>query len=162
MMEFASRQETALAMVVTARWLPVLIQSFEDGVQGLGFMITERSHFTDQDGKACPMLGVRCRRLVVRLGLRNAMENFLMVDREAQPVQVDRRLLDDAYARAKLSDVVSGRLEILEVLDACHDLDTERARLEGLAGRFAWLRAVFVEDARGPGQQRCGRSTRAG
>jgi len=91
-MEFASQEETALAMVVTARWLPVLVRSFEKGVQDLGLAVTERSHFIDQDGKACPTLGVRGQRLTFRLGLRNAMEDFLTVDREARPVRVDPRL----------------------------------------------------------------------
>jgi len=116
-MEFASQRETALAMVVTARWLPVLIRSFEKGVRDLGLRVTERSHFVDQDGKACPTLGVRGRRLTFRLGLRNAMEDFLTVGREARPVRVDPRLVDEAYAKAKVADVVAGRLEILKVLE---------------------------------------------
>lgn len=58
-MEFASQEETALAMVVTARWLPLLVRCFEKGGQDLGLTITERSHFIDQDGKACPTLGGR-------------------------------------------------------------------------------------------------------
>ena len=112
-MEFASQEETALAMVATARWLPVLVRSFEKGVSNLGLTITERSHFIDQDGKACPTLGVQGERLTFRLGLRNAMEDFLTVDREARPVRVDPRLADEDYARAKIADVVAGRLEIL-------------------------------------------------
>lgn len=99
-MEFASQEETALAMVVTARWLPVLVRSFEKGVQDLGLAVTERSHFVDQDGKACPTLGVR-----------------------------GRRLIDETYAKAQ-------------------------ARIKELAGRFEWLRAVFVEDAQADGPAR--------
>jgi imidazolonepropionase-like amidohydrolase len=79
--EFASKEETALAMVATARWLPVLVRSFEKGVRGLGLTITVRSHFIDQDGKACPTLVVRSERLTFRLGVRNAREDFLTVDR---------------------------------------------------------------------------------
>jgi hypothetical protein len=152
-MDFASQEETALAMVVTARWLPVLVRSFEKGVQDLGLAITERSHFIDQDGKACPTLGVRGQRLTFRLGLRNAMEDFLTVDREARPVRVDPRLVDETYAKAKLADVVAGRLEILKVLEESRDLAEAQARINELAGRFEWLRAVFVENtnASGPG-----------
>ena len=146
MMEFASQEETALAMVVTARWLPVLVRSFENGVQDLGLAVTERSHFIDQDGKACPTLGVRGRRLTFRLGLRNAMEDFLTVDREARPVRVDPRLVDETYAKARVADVVAGRLEILKVLEGSRDLAEAQARINELAGRFEWLRAVFVED----------------
>ena len=36
MMEFASPEETALAMAVTARRLPVLVRSFEEGVREAG------------------------------------------------------------------------------------------------------------------------------
>jgi hypothetical protein len=40
-MEFASQEETALAMVAAARWWPVLLRSFEKGVEDLG--LTQRS-----------------------------------------------------------------------------------------------------------------------
>lgn len=129
MMEFASPEETALAMVVTARWLPALVRSFEKGVGDLGLTITERSHFIDQDGKACPTLGVRGQRLTFRLGLRNAMEDFLTVDREARPVRLDPRLVDAAYAKAKVADVVAGRLAILKVLDGSRDLAAAQSRI---------------------------------
>jgi hypothetical protein len=154
MMEFASPEETALAMAVTARWLPVLVRSFEEGVREAGFTITERSHVIDGGGKACPTLVVRGRRLTFRLGLRNAFEDFLTRDREARLVRVDPRLVEEDYARAKIADVVSGRLEVLRALERSRDLAEARARLQDLAGRFEWLRAVFVEDAEdeGPGR----------
>lgn len=145
MMEFASPEETALAMAVAARWLPVLVRSFEEGVREAGFTITERSHVIDEGGKACPTLVVRGRRLTFRLGLRNAFEDFLTRDREARPVRVDPRLVKEDYARAKIADVVSGRLEILRAVERSRDLAEARARLRELAGRFEWLRAVFVE-----------------
>jgi len=157
-MEFASQEETALAMVATARWLPVLVRSFEKGVRNLGLTITERSHFIDQDGKACPTLGVQGERLTFRLGLRNAMEDFLTVDREARPVRVDPRLADEDYARAKIADVVAGRLEILKVLDQSRDVVEAQARISELVGRFEWLRAVFVEDPALAGRRGAGRS----
>lgn len=146
MMEFASPEETALAMVVTARWLPSLVRSFEKGVQDLGLTITERSHFVDQDGKACPTLSVRGQRLTFRLGLRNALEDFLTVDREAHPVRVDPRLVEERYAKAKVADVVAGRLKILEVLDESRDVAGAQELIKELVGRVEWLRAVFVDD----------------
>jgi hypothetical protein len=74
-------------------------------------------------------------------------------DREARPVRVDPRLVDETYAKAKLADVVAGRLEILKVLEESRDLAEAQARINELAGRFEWLRAVFVENtnASGPG-----------
>lgn len=148
MMKFESPQESALAMVVTARWLPELVRSFERGVQDLGLTITERSHFIDQDGKACPTLVVRGQRLTFRLGLRNALEDFLTLDREAPKVRVDPRLVDNTYAGAKVADVVGGRLEILKVLGDCPDLAGAQAQINELADRFEWLRTVFVEAPR--------------
>jgi hypothetical protein len=90
--------------------------------------------------------GSEHRRLTFRLGLRNAIEDFLTVDRETRPVRVDPRLADDAYARAKVAEVVAGRLEILKALEGSRDLAEARARIDELAGRFEWLRAVFVEE----------------
>jgi hypothetical protein len=152
-MEFASPEDNALAMAATARWLPHLLESFEKGVRDLGLTVTERSHFLDEDGKTCPVLGVRGPRLTFRLELRNALEDFLIVDREAVPVRVDPRLADDAYAGAKVAEVVAGRLEILKALEGSRDLAEARARIDELAGRFEWLRTVFVEEpeAEGPG-----------
>lgn len=108
--------------------------------------ITERSHFVDEDGKACPTLVVQSGRLTFRLGLRNAMEDFLTVDREARPVRVDPRLADDGYARAKIADVLAGRLEVLKLLDESRNVAEAQARISELVGRFEWLRAVFVEE----------------
>lgn len=151
MIEFASDKDKAVAIVMTARWLLALIQSFEEGVRDLGFTVTERSHFIDGDRKACPVLGVQGGRLSFRLGLRNAMKDFLTVDREARPVRVDPRLVDGSYAKAKLADVVTGRLEILKALEGSHDVAEAQARIGELADRFKWLRAMFVEEPEGQG-----------
>jgi len=144
---FPCPEDGPRAAVLTARWLPSLIRAFEDGVAALGLRITERSHFVDLDGRTCPTIVARGKRLTLRIGLRNAIEDFLAVDREAEPVRVDERLLDDAYAREKLAGVVDGRLALLRTLEETPDLDTARGRLDELAGQFEWLRAVFVEGA---------------
>jgi hypothetical protein len=73
------------------------------------------------------------------------MEDFLTVDREARPVRVDPRLVEEAHAKAKVADVVAGRLEILKALDGSRDLAEAQARINELGGRFEWLRAALVE-----------------
>jgi len=149
MMDFASPEETLRAAVLTDRWLPALVRAFEDGVTGIGLEITERSHYLDDDGRACMTLVARGKRLTLRLGLRNALEDFLAVDREARPVQVDDRLSNDDYACGKLAEIVEGRIAIVRTLDESPDIDAARARIDELAGRFEWLRTIFVE-ARSP------------
>ncbi len=146
-MNFTSEEDTARAMTATARWLPVLIQSLEASVADLGLTILERSRHTDEDGTVCPILVARGRRLTFRLELRNALEDFLTLDRDARPVRVDPRLGDEDYAESKLADVVAERLEIVSILDGCDDLDDARQRIGDLAERFAWVRAVAMEDA---------------
>jgi hypothetical protein len=149
-MEFASPEETGRAMIATARYLPSLIQAFEKGVVDLGLTITERSLSQDADGTTLPTLGVQGKHLTLRLGLRNAMEDFLTEDREARPVRVDPRLADDSYARSKIADVVSGRLEVVKAIEESRDLAEAQERMKEFAGRFAWLRALFVDAPTGP------------
>ena len=117
----------------------------------MGLTVTERSHFIDADGKACPVLGVQGRRLRFWLGLRDAMEDFLTVDRQARPVRVDPRLVDEGYGESKLADAVPGRLGILKALEESRDVAEAQARIGEMADRFEWLRAVFVEEPEGEG-----------
>ncbi len=144
-MDFASPQETALAMVAMVRYLPALIRAFETGVEGLGLTITERVLGRDAEGTALPTLVVSGKHLTYRLGLRNAVEDFLAVDREARPVHVDPRLDDDTYARAKIADIVSGRLALVKLIEESRDLAQAQERLKGFAGRFAWIRSAVVD-----------------
>jgi len=153
-MKFSSPEETLRAAVLTVRWLPALVRAFEDGVTGIGLEITDRSHFLDDEGRACMTLVARGKRLTLRLGLRNALEDFLAVDREARPVQVDDRLADDDYAGRKLAEIVDGRIAIVRTLDESPDIEAARARIDELAERFEWLRTTFVE-ARPPEKPPC-------
>jgi hypothetical protein len=152
-MDFASQDDLVRATIAMALYLPRLLRAFEDGAEDLGLEIVERLASMDEDGVARPVLVVRGKRLRFRLGLRNAMEEFLAVDREAKPFRVDARLADDAYARSKIEDIVSGRMAILKVLEESRDVREAQARIGELAGRFEWLRAIFVEE-RGPGVSR--------
>lgn len=55
-MKFSTPEETLRAAALTVRWLPALIRAFEDGLTGIGLEITERSHYLDDDGRACMTL----------------------------------------------------------------------------------------------------------
>ena len=145
MLNFASQEETARAMVAMVRYLPALVRAFESGVEGLGFTVTERRVTRDADGTALPTLVVKGRTLTYHLGLRNAIEDFLAVDRDARPVHVDPRLDDDTYARTKITDIVSGRLEVLKRVEESRDLREAQERLKELGDRFASLRSVVLD-----------------
>ena len=147
MMDFASPEDSLRATLAVVRYLHALMQAFEKGAEDLGLRIVERRLLATEDETAAPELVVQGARLLFRLGLRNAMEDFLAVDREAKPVRVDPLLDDPTHAKAKIADIVSGRLEILAVLEQSRDVQEAQARAGELAGRFEWLRAMFVEEA---------------
>jgi hypothetical protein len=144
-MDFASPEETAHAMAVTARHLPALVRAFERGVQELVLTIVQRTVSRDADGAALPTITAKGRHLTYHLGLRNAIEDFLAVDREASPDHVDPRLDDDTYARTKIADIVSGRLEVLKRVEESRDLTEAQERLKELGDRFASLRSVVID-----------------
>lgn len=149
MMDFASQEDTARAMAAMLRYLPTLVRAFETGVEGLGLTIVERVVSRDAAGAALPTLAAKGRHLIYHLGLRNAIEDFLAVDRDVRPVRVDPGLDDDNYARAKIADIVSGRLKVLKCVEESRDLTEAQERMKELASRFAWLRSLVV-DAPGP------------
>jgi hypothetical protein len=145
-MDFASHDDLIRATIAMALYLPRLVRAFEEALEDIGLEIIERLALLDGEGIATPVLVVRGERLTFRLGLRNALEDLLAIDREAKPFRADPGLADDAYARSKIEDIVSGRMAILEVLEESRDLQEAQERIGDLAGRFEWLRAVFVEE----------------
>ena len=147
-MDFASPEDLFLAALSSVCYLPALLRAFEDGLRALGLEILERSHFLDKGGNACPVLVVRGARLRLRLELRGAFEELLSADGDARPLKVDRQLLNDTYAREKLAQVVSGRLEIVKALEESRSLEDAQKRLMDLGERFEWLRVVFEEEPR--------------
>ena len=149
-MEFASQEDAIRATLAMALHLPRLVRAFEKGVDRIGLEIIERLALLDEDGVARPILVLRGKRLHFRLSLRNAMEEFLSIDGEATPFRVDPLLVDDAHSRAKIEDVVAGRMAILDILEESRDVQEAQARIGELVGCFEWLRAVFVEE-RAPG-----------
>jgi hypothetical protein len=145
MLDFASREDTARAMAAMERYLPALVRGFEAGVAGLGLTIVRRVVSRDANGTALPTLLVQGRHLTYHLGLRNAIEDFVAVDCDARPVLVDPGLDDDTYARAKIAAIVSGRLEVLKIVEESRDLVEAQKRMQELAGRFECVRTLVVE-----------------
>ncbi|HEX5132089.1 MAG TPA: hypothetical protein VFX92_06345 [Candidatus Krumholzibacteria bacterium] len=145
MLDFASQEEIARAMLAMVRYLPALVRAFEAGVIDLGLTITERALSRDAEGTVLPTLVVKGGHLTYHLGLRNAIEDFLAVDREARPVHVDPGLDDDTYAQAKIADIISGRLALVKLVEESSDLAEAQQRMKDLGKGFAWLRSVVVD-----------------
>ena len=138
-MDFASQDDALRATLHTLRYLPPLIQAFEAEAMRRGFEIVKRGQY-QSGGVAVPVLVLERGDQSAELLMRNAFEDFLLVDREEVPVVVDPRLEDSGYAKTKLADVVESRLELLEIAMLAED-DLEREeRLRKVAQRFEWVR----------------------
>jgi hypothetical protein len=125
----------------SGRYLPILVRVFEEGLKGLEFEIVSRSHYVDGDGTTVPVLEARGRELTFRLELRNAIEDFLAVDREAVPVRIDPKLGDPDYAMEKLQSVLRDRLVLVAAIDS---EGVDAAALAIISRRFAWVRMVRI------------------
>jgi hypothetical protein len=116
--EFSSKAEMLAAMVITARWLPELVGRVERGVKALGAEIEKKAMLNYPDGKTDPVLLLRGRRgWHLELHLRNAMEDFLLLDRDEKPIRLDPRLFDSEFAEKKLTEVVEGRLDMVRAFN---------------------------------------------
>ena len=150
-MKFASDQELLLALTVTSRWLTEFIRRVETGVRELGLTVVEKSIRNYPDGAVEPVLRLKPRRGVksdwtFELGLRNALEEFLTIDREEDPVRVDARLLDEAFAESKLASIVEGRLALVRALTESRSPAEFRRKMEELASDFEHIRIWEYED----------------
>ena len=157
-MEFKTKDETAGAMWIVLKYLQPLVQGIEDGVREAGLVIERKRIEQSGDGEAYPILQVRTRGRrrggwVIELGLRNAIEEFLAVDRDENPASLDLRLFDDAYAERKLSEIVEEQLAILRAVAGSHGADDAKRRLEELAPRFERLRIWRIEGGDSSGER---------
>jgi hypothetical protein len=140
-MRFSSDAETLAAMVVTTRWLPVLIRQVEAGVKALGVKIKKRAMLKLDDGTVCPILFLRGKRgWQLELRLRNAMEDFLLLDRDEKPVRLDPRLLDEAFAEKKLGEVVASRLAMVRALNESRKVGEVAGKIQKLGGKHGTYR----------------------
>jgi len=153
-MEFKTKDETAGAMFVVMRWLPELVERVEAGVKRMGLIIKEKRAEMTPGGKASPVLllkpGRRSRgRWTIELGLRNALEEFLTIDRDEVPARLDLQLFDQAHAERKLSEIVEGRLALVRAMSESRNPEDFKRRAEELAPRFERLRMWWREDENG-------------
>lgn len=149
-MEFSSKAETLAAMVVTIRWLPELVGRVEEGVKALGAKIEKRTMVNYPDGKTDPVLFVRGRRgWHLELHLRNAMEDFLLLDRDEKPVRLDPRLLEPEFAEKKLGEVVEGRLAMVRALNETRKVGEVAGKIQKLGGKYGTYRIWEFEAGAG-------------
>ena len=83
----------------------------------------------------------------IQLGLRNALEEFLAVDREENPPRFDMRLLDEKRAEAKLAEIVDGRLAIVRAMPTSRTPKEFRRKVEKIAPAFEYVRIWHVGPA---------------
>jgi hypothetical protein len=143
---FSSDAETLAAMVVTTRWLPVLIRRVEAGVKALGVKIKKRAMLGFDDGTVCPVLFLRGKRgWQLELRLRNAMEDFLLLDRDEKPVRLDPRLFDEAFAEKKLGEIVKSRLAMVHALGESRKVGEVAGKIQKLGGKHGTFRVWEFE-----------------
>ena len=140
-MEFASKEETFLAMVVVTRWLPELVGRVEKGVRGMGVVIEKKATVNYPDGKVDPVLVLQGRRgWHLELHLRNAMEDFLTLDRDGTPVRLDPRLFDKEFAEKKLGEVVESRLAMVRAINETRGVGEVARKIQKLGGKYGAYR----------------------
>jgi hypothetical protein len=144
--KFSSDAETLAAMIVTTRWLPVLVCQVEAGVKALGAKIKKKVMLALEDGTVCPVLLLRGKRgWQLELRLRNAMEDFLLLDRDEKPVRLDPRLLDEEFAEKKLGEVVAGRLAMVRALNESRKVGDVAGKIQKLGGKHGTFRVWEFE-----------------
>jgi len=153
-MEFKTKDEMAGAMFIVMEWLPELVTRVEAGVERIGLIIKERRAEMAPGGKASPVLLLRPGRRsrggwTIELGLRNALEEFLTIDRDEVPPRLDLQLFDKAHAERKLAGIVEGRLALVRAMSESRDPEEFQRKLEKLAPRFEHIRMWWYENGAG-------------
>jgi len=143
-MNFATQDDGVRAIIATLRYLQPLVATFEGALDNAGFEILSKRH---QEGERIPTPVLELHRdgVTLELHLGNAIEDFLLVDREEDPVRTDPRLADDEYARGKLADIVEARVELLEIA-LLPDGDEKERRLREASENFEWIRMARRDD----------------
>ena len=140
-MKFASGEETFMAMVVVTRWLPELLGRIESGVTAMGIVIEKKATVNYPDGEVDPVLILRGRRgWHLELHLRNAMEDFLTLDRDGTPVRLDPRLSDKEFAEKKLGEVVQDRLTMVRAINESSKVGDVARKIEKSKGMHGTCR----------------------
>ena len=146
-MKFASGTETLAAAMVVTRWLPELVGCIESGVRALGIVIVKKVMVNQPDGTVDPILLLRGRRgWQLELHLRNALDDFLTLDRDEEPVRLDPRLFDKEFAKTKLGEVVESRLVMVRAINESRRAGEVARKIEKLGGKHGSFRIWEYED----------------
>jgi len=141
-MNFATQDDGVRAIIATLKYLQPLVATFEGALDNAGFEILSRRHH-DGERIPTPVLELHRGGVTLEMHLGNAIEDFLLVDRDEDPVRTDPRLRDDEYARGKLADIVEARVELLEIA-LLPDGDEKERRLRDVSASFDWVRIARI------------------
>ncbi|MHC5058523.1 MAG: hypothetical protein ACYTKD_28020, partial [Planctomycetota bacterium] len=112
--------------------------------------IKKKAMLRFEDGTVCPVLFLSGKHgWQLELRLRNAMEDFLLLDRDERPVRLDPRLLDEAFAEKKLGEVVESRLAMVRALSETRKVGEVAGRMQKLGGKHGTFRVWEFEDGTG-------------
>jgi hypothetical protein len=110
-------------------------------VKALGAKIMKKAMLRFEDGTVCPVLFLRGKRnWHLELRLRNAMDDFLLLDRDEKPTRLDPRLFDEAFAEEKLGKVVESRLAMVRALNEARKVGEVAGELQKLGGKYGTYR----------------------
>ncbi len=133
---FASKEDEHLSLAMLGRWLGPFLSLFEKGVQKLGFVIVKKFSYIDDDGRVDTGLVLQKNHRKTRLWLRNALDDFIYVDREENPVRIDPALFDKKSGNQKLRELIKDRLELLRIVSECRSINEVRKRVVDLDDKF--------------------------
>ncbi|HHN46941.1 MAG TPA: hypothetical protein ENN09_05815 [Planctomycetes bacterium] len=154
--DFPTQGEMLAAMAITAKWLPELVIRFEKGIADLGLEIESKQIRRYDGNEVGPVCTIKSKHpgwtLELRLG--NTLAEFLTIDRDARPVRLDPRLLDDGFASKKLDDLVNGRLDIARVLATSRSPKEIRRKMVKIGKNMARLRIWEMLDDKKPRKKR--------
>ena len=155
-LQFQTQGEQLAAMLVTTKWLPELVRRFEKGLGNLGLEIERKEIRKYEDGNVEPVYTVKTPRpgWTIELRLGNTLAEFLTLDRDANPIRFDPRLLDDDFAGQKLDDIVKSRLDIAWALATSRSPKEVRRKVECIGKNMARLRMWEMLDDKTPLQKR--------
>jgi hypothetical protein len=138
-------EELALAMELVKRWWPRMVSEFEHALVREGFNITNRVLGSDELGRTTPILELERNGNNGMSNLRPSLDDFMYVDRDVEPPQLDLALSVDAYAEKKMRSIIGGRIAILLIATSGDSREKVHESMKKLAPRFARLRLTTIE-----------------
>ena len=141
-LNFKTKGETMTAMALTAKWLKEMMLRTEKAIEALGLVIEKKYMAKFESGDVEPAMSVKSPggKWTVEMYLGNALAEFLTLDREANPQQLDVMLFVDAYAERKLDELVKSRVAIVQAMVTSKSPKDVKKKIEKIAPGYAHLR----------------------